>query len=166
MPKIVDREKNIMKKIALLLGITLMFSMLSGCQLSRTAIDADMFKTEAEAAGYTVIDTTNSYPDGTVGNCQIAVKSSDSIEYQIEFVIVPTEEQAKTIYQEKYAEYESRKDSGSSHSSVSVGNYAYFRLTSNGKYYVVSRTGNTFLFVEASEEYKSEIADFIRSIGY
>ena len=156
-----------MKKVASLLSIIMVISMLAGCQLSRTPIDADMFKTEAEATGYTVTETTNIYPDGTVGICQIAIKNSDSIEYQIEFVTVPTVEQAKTIYQEKYSEYESRKGLGSSsYSSVSSWNYSYYRLTTNGRYYVVSRTSNTFLYVESSEEYKGEIADFVRSIGY
>jgi len=155
-----------MKKVALLLGVVLVFSMLSGCKLSRASIDTDTFKTNAEAAGYTVFDTTNYYPDDIVGICQIATKGSDYIEYQIEFVLVPTVEQAKVIYQEIYSEYESRKGMSSSYSSASLGNYAYYRLTTNGKYYVVSRTANTFLYVEASVEYKSEIADFISSIGY
>jgi len=129
-------------------------------------MDLDTFTAEAEAAGYTVFDTTNSYPDDTVGICRIATKGSDYIEYQIEFVLVATVEQAKAIYQEIYSEYESRKGVSSSYSSVSVGNYSYYRLTTNGKYYVVSRTANTFLYVEALEEYKSEISDFLSSIGY
>lgn len=155
-----------MKKTALLLSIVAMLAMLTGCLMSRPSIDADTFKTRAEAAGYTVTDTTNIYPDGTVGICQIAVKGSDYIEYQIEFVVVPTEKQAQTIYKEKYSAYESKKGNGSSYALLSLGNFSYYRLTTNGEYYVVSRIANTFLYVEASEGYKSEIADFISSIGY
>ncbi|MCL1885350.1 MAG: hypothetical protein FWF98_01075 [Dehalococcoidia bacterium] len=155
-----------MKKVALLFGAILVFSMLAGCQMSRSPIDLDKFKTEAEAAGYTVTDATNTYTGGTTGDCMIAAKGSDHTEYQIEFVVVSTTEQAQTIYQEKHSEYEAKIGTGSSSASVSFGNYSYYRLTTNGRYYVVSRTANTFLFVEASEEYKSEIAEFINSIGY
>ena len=155
-----------MKKAALLLGFVLLFSMMAGCQMSRTPVDADTFKTKAEAAGYTVNETTNVYPDGADGDCLLAIKNPDAIEYQIEFVILSTTEQAKKLYQEKYSEYESKKGISSSHSSVSVGNYSYYHLTTNGKYYVVSRTENTFLFVATSETYKNEISDFLGSIGY
>jgi len=153
-----------MKKAALLLGVVVISSMLLGCSASRNPIDADTFRTKAEEAGYTVIDTIN--PDGTAGDCLLAIKNPEGIEYQIEFVIVPTVEQAKSIYQEKKDEYESKKGTSSSHSSVSFGNYSYYNLTTNGKYYLVSRTANTFVFVEASTKYKDEISDFIRSIGY
>ena len=155
-----------MKKAGLLLGIALTSSLLTGCFISRNPIDADAFRTKAEEAGYTVIGTTNNYPDGTAGDCLLAIKNPDGIEYQIEFVIVPTAVQAKTIYQEKKDEYESQKGTSSSHASVDIGNYSYYNLTANGKYYLVSRTANTFVFVEAPAKYKDEISDFIRSIGY
>jgi len=151
-----------MKKVALLVSIVMVLVIFTGCKTSRTPINADTFIAKAEAAGYIVQDAA----DERVENFLIAIKGTDSIDYQIEFIVVSTVEQAKSAYQENYNKIESKKGTSSVHSSASIGNYSYYKLTTDGRYYVISRTENTFIYIDASAEYKNEISNFLSVIGY
>ena len=155
-----------MKKLTILTVFLLTFFMLAGCQTSRSAISAEEFKTKAEAAGYTVQDASSQYPDGQVDEYWIAVKLSDAIDYQIEFAVVPTAEQAKGAYEQNKADFESKKGNFTVHSTVSIGNYSYYYLTTSARFQVISRVDNTFIYIDAEKEYKDEIENFLQSIGY
>jgi len=155
-----------MKKTALLFVTIAIFAMLSGCQTSRTPLDAAGFTEKAEAAGYTVQDAADQFPEGAVNDCLLAIMGTDTVLYKIEFAVVPTVEQANSAYWENRSNIEASKGSASSNTSVSMDNYAYYKLTSDGKYSVISRIENTFVYVVASSEYKDEIAAFLQDIGY
>jgi len=154
------------KKMSFLLAVVMVLILTAGCQGSRTPVDAVQFNAKAEEAGYLVQDASDQFDDGDVNDYLIAIKGTESIDYQIEFAVVPTEAQAISAYQENKGEFEANKGSSSSCSSVSTGNYSYYYLTTNGRYYVISRIENTFIYVDASAEYKAEISSFLKSIGY
>jgi len=156
-----------MKKIVHLMSVIIILAMLVGCQIgSKAPISADEFTTKAETAGYIVQDGVDQFPEGAVDEYLLAIKGTDEIDYQIEFAVVPTVEQAKSAYQENYDKIESKKGLFSTHISVSIGNFSSYKLTTDEKYYVISRIENTFIYVDASAEYKDEIDDFLESIGY
>ena len=155
-----------MKKTAFFLTAIVTLMMLASCKASRTPINAEDFKTKAEAAEYTVQDALDQFPAGVANDYLIAFKGTTAIDYQIEFADVPTVEQAVSAYQENRSKFEEQKGSSSVQSSVSAGNYSYYKLASNGRYYVISRIENTFIYIDASVEYKDEIVEFLRNIGY
>ena len=158
-----------MKKLsfpAFLVLLVLIFTMLPGCQMSRMPISANEFKTRAEAAGYFVQDALDQFPEGAAETYLIAFVGGDAIEYQIEFAVTSTTEQAVSAYRQNRSDFEAQKGSFSSDTSVSVGNYSYYKLTSNGKYSVISRIENTFIYVNAPAEHKDAIVEFLNSIGY
>jgi len=120
--------------------------MLSGCQASRTAVDADTFWAKAEEAGYTLYDATSNYSADKGVEAVLAASISSS--YDIKFEVVSTIEQAIAAYEENKADFEDLIGSSTAnYSSVSVGNYSYYKATANKRYYVISRTSNTFVFI-------------------
>ena len=156
-----------MKKIAIsaLLIVTLL--VLTSCQMSRTAITADEFKSKAEAAGFTIQDSKDQFEDGLVADYLIAFKGDVSaIDYKIEFLVLPTVDDAKVSYNQNQTAIEAKKGNFSSYSSLSLGNYSVYTQTSNGKYSIVSRTDNTLVYIDADEKYKGEISEFLKTIGY
>jgi|GEM_PF-590491 len=156
-----------MKKIAIsaLLIVTLL--VLTSCQMSRTAISAEEFKTAAEAAGYTVQDSKDLLDSDLISDFFIAYKEDGAnIDYQIEFLVLPDVNDAKATYEKNCSDFEAKKGNFSSYSSLSLGNYSVYTQTSGGRYFVVSRTDNTLVFVDADEKYKEEISEFLKTIGY
>ena len=155
-----------MKKSFFFLSIIMALVILIGCQSSRNPITANEFTAKAETVGYTVQDAANQFPKDAVEDYLIAIKGTDTIDYQIEFAVVPTVEQAINAYTENRNTFESKKGTASVYSSVSMGNYSYYTLTTDNKYYVISRIENTFIYVDVSAEYKDEIVKFLQDIGY
>jgi len=155
-----------MKKSFFFLPIVITLVVLIGCQSSRTPITANEFTVKAETVGYTIQDAANQFPEGSVENYLIAFKGTDTIDYKIEFAVLPTVEQTINAYAENRNTFESKKGTASVYSSVSMGNYSYYTLTTDNKYYVISRIENTFIYVDVSAEYKDEIVKFLQDIGY
>jgi len=156
-----------MKKTLILATVALMLATaLIGCNVSRAPIDAATFAEKAEAAGYRIQNAIDQLAEGKADDYLIAIAGAETINYQIEFIVVPTVQQAITAYQDNRADFEAQKGSTSSYSSVSLGNVSSYKLTSNGRYFVISRIENTFVYINASVEYKDGIVDFLKTIGY
>jgi hypothetical protein len=113
---------------------------------------------------YTMTDATNQFKEGLVDSVQLAKNDK----YQIEFYVVPSIEQAKNAYQENKTNIEKAEKAASvtSHKSVSVKNYSYYKATTGDLYYVISRVDNTFIYAVIPVKYKNEAADTIAELGY
>ena len=158
-----------MKKVlSISIALIAILVVMTGCEMSRTAIDAETFKEKAEAADLTVQDSTAQQEgNDIIDEYYIAYKgSADATEYQIEFVIFSSEDVAKSDYLKHKNDVEALKGSVSSSTSAEIGNYAYYTLTTDGKYYVISRVDNTLVYVETTDEHKSVVSDFIKGLGY
>ena len=149
----------------ILLTVTILFSF-SACQTSRTPITVSEFTAKAEAAGYTVYSINEQYPDEDLIDYILARKGEDEVQHQIEFIVFKTAEEAINLYGQNKAAFESEITGVSSYASVTLGNYAYYVLTNNGRYRVISRIDNTYIYIDAEEQYKTEISDFLKTIGY
>ena len=157
-----------MKKIALILTVVIVLAMMDGCliqEASRTPISANEFTTKAEAAGYRIQDAADQ-ASGAAEDYLIAIQGTSAIDYQIEFFVVSTVDQAKATYQGNLSKIESQKGAISTNLSADKETYAYYKLASDNRYYVISRIENTLVYIDASEKYKDEIVKFLRDIGY
>lgn len=151
-----------MRKAALFLMLFLIF-FTAGCGVKpRTPVTAKEFVDKLEAAGFTLVDAVDQFDEGLVEAAYIAIGEN----YQIEFFIVPTVEQAQRAFAENQATFEAAKGNSTTNKSAKAENFSYYCQTSNGKYSVVSRTDNTFIYVDADSEYKQEINDIIKDLGY
>ena len=158
------------KTVVILLALALALAA-AGCGAPRTAITAAQFTQKAEAAGYAVQNSAQQYQESgqDVEDALIAVKLNEdetAIAYQIEFVVVPTAEQAQGAYTTNKAAFDAAKGTSSASTNMALANYAYYYLQTNGKYMVISRIDNTFVYINADAEYKDDIKAFLKEIGY
>ncbi|MGI6366377.1 MAG: hypothetical protein ACOX2G_11775 [Bacillota bacterium] len=151
-----------MKKLITLLLLALVLTTV-GCGFKdRTPLTAGQFADKMEAAGFQIVDATNQFEAGVVEAVYLAVGEN----YQIEFYVVPTVDQAQRAFEQNKADFEAAKGSTSTNKSAEVKNYSYYAQTSAGTYSVVSRTDNTFIYVVADDEYKKEISEILSDLGY
>ncbi len=137
---------------------------LTGCG-NKTAITSDDFKSKMESSGYTVQEATNQMSDyDYIKQVYIAI-SSDST-YQIEFYELSDNDYASSFFNNNKKTFEDSKSSGSTETSVSVGNNEKYTLTTNGKFTFVSRIDNTVIYLNVDDNYKSSVKDVLKNLGY
>jgi hypothetical protein len=105
------------KGIAVLL--VLLTVVICGCN-SGVSITSDEFQAKMAAAGFEIIDAFDQFDGGDIEAAFIAAND----DYQIEYYIVTTVEQAIAAFNENKNTFESAKAGSSSY--VSVANLAYF----------------------------------------
>jgi hypothetical protein len=155
----------LVKKRLLVFSLLVFILALSSCGIfaPRTALTADEFKSKMEEAGYIVTNAKDQFDAGMVDDVLLAAKDGH---YQIEFFIVPTVDQAKAAFSENKTGFEEIDESGASTLNGNGSNYAYYRKSTADGYYVVSRIENTFIYVDASSDFKDEIKGILKELGY
>lgn len=150
-----------MKKIILILVMIAVMSFM-GCEVNRMPLTTDEFITKMSDEGFTVEDVSTQFEEGAVEGVFIAYNEY----YQIEFYIVPSDDQAKSAFIENKSAFENVETKTSSNGELNVGNYSSYNRTTDELFMMVSRTENTFVYVVAEKDYKDEIKDFIDMLGY
>lgn len=148
-----------MKKLLLVLGL---FLILVSCESDKTAITVEDFLDYADEMEMKTVDATTQFPEGAVESVTIAYND----EFQIEFYIVPTEDQAQNAFDENIQMFENAFTGSSSHVSKEMGNNGSYSATDDNYYYVVSRVDNTFFYVVAEKAYKDKIKDYLEHFDY
>lgn len=149
----------------LLLLLSLMTAMLTGCNISKTAITAADFKSLAAEKGLQCEDATAQFASyGVVEEVTLALPSDAS--YQIEFYVFTDKENAQSFFVTNQAKFEATKGNPSSNTSISGTNNAKYALTSNGKYRFVEYVDNTAVYVDTDKANKSAIEEFVKVMGY
>lgn len=157
-----------MKKIKVLLISVLCILTLvsfSGCGNKKNPISADEFCDKLESKSFTVSDSTSEYASNNEVVESYAAISPD-YGYQIEFLIIDSDSNAKAMFETNKSKFEKDKDNLSVTTNLSFSTYEKYTIQSNGKYKVVSRINNTLLYVNANLEYKDEIQSILEEIGY
>ncbi len=49
---------------------------------------------------------------------------------------------------------------------VTAGNYNYFSFNADGNFHLIARIDNTMVYCETKKEYKDEIIDLVKTLGY
>lgn len=70
------------------------------------------------------------------------------------------------MYESNRYVFKNSKGNITSETSVSLKNYSKYTLSSNGKYKVISRIGNTLLYLNVDSTYENTIKDILKQIGY
>lgn len=156
--------KNCVKKFGIVLICFIMLFMITGCG-NKTAITASDFKTKMESKGYILQDVISQFSDYNYFNQAYVALSFDSA-YQIEFYELSDTDSAISFFNTNKDIFEKSKSSGSSETSVSIGNNEKYTLTTNSKFKVLSRIDNTVIYLDVSEDYKSQVKDILKDLGY
>lgn len=142
----------------------LMTFLLTGCG-SKTAITLDEFNNVMQNKGYTIQNVSSQFTEyENISDVNIAV-SSDS-KYQIEFYKLSDVDNAIDFFDNNKAIFEKSKSSASSESSVTMGNYSKYTLSTNGKYKVISRIDDTVVYLNVSDDYKDAVKEILEELGY
>ncbi len=156
--------------VVILIGAAVTFLVCS----RKKAITKDEFVSKAKEYGLSVQEAD--VDEDFVKSATIAYKGTISFivsegsfkpDWQVEFYEIDTEENAKSMYAGNKSNYENTSDSGGSASiSVNAGNYSYFEKTADGHYVYISRVDTTLLYLNVSEEYKADVKEFVKKLGY
>lgn len=152
-----------MKKSNILLFLAVcIFSLFfaTGCG-NKTALTVDQFKSISEKAGYKVEEVK----DFQLKDVQ-SVTLAKGKDYQVEFYQTNDNSSAVYLYNINRDMFEKSKKNISSESSVSIGNYAKYTLSSNGDYMVASQIDNTFVYAKVKEENKEKVKSLLKELGY
>jgi len=154
------------KAITIILALVMLCSMftLVGCK-EKVSITAENYKAIMAEKGYKIGDATSQFAEiDEITRVYIAAKDDGS--YQIEFYELTTPEAATGMFNGNKNIFEQSAGSASAKSSMSAANYNSYKLTTGGKYKVLSRIDNTLIYIDASAEYKDEIKTVLDEIGY
>ena len=148
------------KKLCLVIALLLLAVTFAGC--TRTPITAEEFEEKAGAAGFEI----------TVLDDEIAAQYERDLELTkyddgiwMNFTYCFTEADAKILYDSWVASEGLERASGS-YSQANMSNYNYYKLTSGNGYFVAYRVEKAVLYIDAYKAYKSEVNDFLESLGW
>lgn len=151
-----------MKKKILFLGLLLVsIFMITGCG-NKKAISTREFINITEQDGLTTVDVKDQFSDESVVEATIAYND----DYKLEFYILNSEASAKSMFSYNKNIFESRKSGISKYASTDIGNSSTYMLQSGGYYMYLSRIDNTLLYVSVSEQYKDNVKEVIKDLGY
>lgn len=136
----------------------------TGC-VNKTAITSDEFELKMKERKFNVQDITIRYAEYNYVNKVLTANSKDE-SYQIEFYDLSNQYDTILFYNNKKSKFEDSKSSTSIQVENNIRNHSKYSLQTNGKYKVISRIGNTVIYVDTDEKYKSEIKNILKELGY
>ena len=101
-----------------------------------------------------------------VGKGAKAVLIAKKDEYQIEFFVTENKDYAVGSYNLNKEKFEKTKGNNMIETQKSIGNVSKYTLKSNSTYKVVSRIGDTFIYVNAPGAKTEEINEVLKKLGY
>ena len=128
----------------------------------KTVVSLEDFNLLMEEKGYVIKDATEQIALDTIRAISLAINE----DYQIEYYVFKDIGTAEAVFTQNKLLFEDNKTGGHIEQSRSYGNNSYYSLISGGNYYVLSRVDNTMIYVVADDDYKKEIADTIKELGY
>lgn len=130
----------------------------------KTPVKAEEFRTTMESNGFKVVDVTSQFAqyNGYMNTAYVAQKD----EYQIEFFVLSSLDNAVSMYNTNKAKFESQKANASGSYETSIKNYSVYSITTNGKYKYVSRIDDTLIYIDADTTYQGDIKAIVKKLGY
>ena len=132
---------------------------------NKESITANEFKNKMEDMNYIVVDAKDQFEEYDYIE-KVYLAAPKNYKYQIEFYEMDEEEQAISFYNNNQEIFESYNSSASAETNVSIGNNAKYTLTTEDEYRLLSRIDNTVIYVHVDKEYKDEIKEVLKELGY
>ncbi len=162
-----------MKKTIVIISIVLLvlvtivagFTAFSLMNREKESITAEEFKIIMQDKGYLIADATSQFSEYDYVSKVYLATTSDKL-YQIEFYTLSDDSSATYFFNTNKTLFEQNKTSVSTSTSSEFSNHAKYTLTSANKYMVVSRINNTVVYVNVDEQYKDNVKDILKELGY
>ena len=146
--------------LGVLAGILFWFSS------SKTPVTAEEFAAAAEAHGLTV--TEAALTESELSLCQrfLQVSKPGVSDFQLCYYALTDNSTAQAVYSNCKAAFAEEAGNVSSSTNINLGSYGSYTLTTNGTYYFCACLDDTLIAAQVSEDYKAELKDIIRELGY
>jgi hypothetical protein len=150
-----------MKKILLLLMGVMLLLLTTSCG-NKKAVSAEEFKNKMTQKGYKISDISAQYAGKGAKAVLLAIKD----DYQIEFFVTDSNDYAVGSYNLNKEKIEKTKGNNMVETQKNMGNVSKYTLKSNSTYKVVSRVGETFIYINAPGAKADEINEVLKELGY
>lgn len=151
------------RKLLICIIFSFILILLSGCFIKKNVISSDQFASIMQEHKFSITDATDQYSNfAYVSSVQVAT----SKDFQIEFYILDSEENAMKMYTRNKSNFEKEKTSSALTTDSSVNNYSSFSITDNTMYRYICRVENTLIYVNTTKESKDKVKEIIASLGY
>ena len=151
-----------MKKIKYLI-IILLVPLLVACNMKKEAIDEDQFISIMKSEGFDVVNIENQFEKyGYYEEVLVATNEN----YRIDFYELEDESYAKKLYNQNKQTIESGIEGKYVNTDSDLINNNKYTLTNNDVYTVISRVDDTIIYLSVSSEYKNEVQNILKKLGY
>jgi len=131
---------------------------------SRVPLDAQEFTYRMEESGFVVHDIRYTLEDPEFFRYALAV---DTYFFFMEFGVLHTSADARRLFNAIRSDIEAAgRGAPTSSTSVDMPNFNRFTLTFEGHHHVVSRIESTIVFAVTSSEYRAQLTEVLRMLGY
>lgn len=145
------------KLITLGCCLLLVLCIFAGCS-KKTPQTAQGFTDIMEKAGFTVEPIQH---DGISCTPEALVASNDN--YQLEFYNI---NDAEHVFSSLKRQFDDAHSTRNLSLSVSTNTYDYYCFNAGGEFHMIARIENTLLYCEADAQYRDEIVDLVKELGY
>ena len=157
------RRKKAKTRILITIStVILVLVLLCSCS-SKTAKTAQEFTDFAEDNGFTVSDVTEETETNGLVKTILLANCED---YQLEFLVLNDADTAESVFYGNVENFDSEAALKTSTKQVDTSNYNYYEFVSDDMFCVVSRVEDTMLLCVADKEFKDDILEDIKQLGY
>ena len=150
------------RTIAFVLCFGMILCFMTACG-SKTPQTVSGFTEIMEGAGFEVQDVT---ADTETNDLATTVLIAVGENYQIEFYELVDSDTGEGVFYNNKQLFEDEHSVTTMSSEVTSGNYNYYAFNADGNFHMIARVDNTMLWCEAAKEYKDEIVEFVKTLGY
>lgn len=161
------------EKIALVIAILLIILFISGIvggvflvkkliHVSKESITTEKFVEVMEDNDFKVANVTDQFKGSDIHVKEGYVARKD--DYQVEFYTFKNEDDADSFYRVNKAKFDT--DVANTRVQLSGKNYASFNIEANGKYKFLERIDKTVIYINVDKEYKSNVKNVVKKLGY
>ena len=136
---------------------------LSGCMSNKTPQTAEGFTQIMEEKGFEVADATEDIETNGV-DARILVATGKN--YQIQFHEFEDSDTGKLVFLNGKEVFDDKCSVKSMSLEMNTTNYNYYSFSSGKSFYLIARIEHTVISCVAEKEYKSEIIDLVKTLGY
>lgn len=149
--------------VVAIIAVVIIFAVLNK---EKTPITLETFINMMQSKEYVTVDAKTQFAAYDYIE-QVFIAAPGDYKYQIEFYKLSDETNAANFYSNNKSIFESSKTgSVQAETNVSGKNYSKYTLSTNGKYCVVSRIGDTVIYLNVDDQYRDTIKDILKELGY
>lgn len=150
------------RTISIVVCLIMVFCFMTACS-SKTPQTVTGFTKIMEAAKFDVQDVTSSTETNGIATTVLVAVGED---YQIEFFELTDSEMGENVFYYNKQLFLDEHSTTSMSQEFTSDNYNYYHFDADGNFHLIAHIENTMIYCEAEKEYKNEIIEFVKTLGY